>query len=71
MSLKNLRLRFAKALSAIMLASIGKLAIFKSGFQMQNIAVNKGLRGGDNRGRGSRCSQRAAQRKRWESSGFG
>jgi hypothetical protein len=51
MSLKNLRLRFAKALSAIMLALMEQLAISKSGFQMQNIAVNKGLRGGANRSR--------------------
>jgi hypothetical protein len=42
MPLKNLRLRFAKALSAIMLAWMEKLAIFKSGFRMQNIAVNAG-----------------------------
>jgi hypothetical protein len=49
MSLKNLRLRFAKALSAIMFASIGKLAIFKSGFQMRNIGINTGLRGGGDR----------------------
>jgi len=32
-----------------MLASMEKLAIFKSGIQMQNIEVNIGLRGGDNR----------------------
>jgi len=31
-----------------MLASMEKLAIFKSGFQMQNIEVNTGLRGGGN-----------------------
>jgi hypothetical protein len=37
-----------------MLASMEKPAIFKSGFQMQNIAVNIGLRGGNNRRRGPR-----------------
>jgi predicted membrane metal-binding protein len=62
MSLKNLRLRFAKTLSAILLASMETLAIFKSGFQMQNFGVNAGLRGGSNWGPGSRWSQRATQR---------
>jgi hypothetical protein len=50
MPLKYLRLRFAKALSAIMLASMEKVPIFKSGIQMQNIAFNIGLRGGANQG---------------------
>jgi hypothetical protein len=44
--LKKQGLRFAKALSAIMLASMKTPAVFKSGFQTQNIAVNAGLRGG-------------------------
>jgi hypothetical protein len=61
MLLKNLRLRFAKALSATMLASMETQAIFKSGFQMQNIEVNTGLRGGDKPGtRTSHWSRRAA-----------
>jgi len=59
--LKNLRLRFGKALSAIMLALMEKLAIFKSGFQMQSIAVNTGLRGGNKLGPGGRCSLVAMQ----------
>jgi hypothetical protein len=49
-------------LSAIMLASMEKLAIFKSGFQMQDIEVNVGLKGCGQPGAGLALFAGAAQR---------